>query len=284
MAEKDLERDWDLFHKKASESSEQTISPWVCKWASTVPNLDPVILLDEASEELALYERTDPAVLTSQIDWLSDGLVHNLIRRIRSGLKLTGRTTADVDEWDLLRNLLLLPDLTLEGNEPFKDLVDQGLTISLAFKALWQARFLITEGQSVESFVTTLGKWLCGVAIFSEDVERLHQLGIEHLLTTISDRLDVLFMLLTLASQNDLLDRVIVPFKHLDQLITKELYSRKVFTKELYEFLLAADRWGRIEAPVGFIFTYDNPDTVDVLEDIDPLLGRQLKRIKENSR
>jgi hypothetical protein len=262
------------------ESSEREVAPWVCSWASTVgQGASPILVLGESDrKQLEVYESIeDPAYASMNASkWVTTGLVANLTQRI-SKLKMKGSLIPH--DWDLIWSLLTLSDVNIERNDALRALLDQGSMFTEAFRAIWEAKFLFNEGQIVAHVVDLLSKWVSNEALTSEDRELLGQLKVTHEVTTPSGRLDVLFMLMTLANQNDLLDRLVLPLEGLDKILGLGLVTRKVALEELYEFFLAADRWARLGSPVGFIFTYTRPDTLEQLGRSHRKLGKQLKRL-----
>jgi len=286
MSETDLEAFWAELRPslKSPESSEREVAPWVAAWASKVgqAGTSPILLLEESDRKsLELYERVeDPAYSSVGAEtWLASGLVENLTQRF-SSLKMKGSLISH--PWDLIWSLLTLTDFNIETNDALRVLIDQGSLFTEAFRAVWEARFLLTEGHIVAPVVELLSKWVSHRMLFIREREQLMQLKITNELTTPSARLDVLFMLLTLASQNNLLDRLVLPLEGLDKVLDLGLVQRKAGLQELYEFVLAADRWARLGSPVGFVITYTHPDTIARIGRAHRQLGKMLLRTTES--
>jgi hypothetical protein len=205
--------------------------------------------------------------------WLTEGLVANLTHRI-SKVRAIGSIIPH--EWDLLWNLLTLENLVVEDS--LRLLVDQGHLITEAFRAIWEARFRLDEGREVKDVVAALSSWMTCGPLDAPQRELLTQLGITREPGTTFERLDMLFFLLALAKQNELVTQTVFVFDGLDRAVRLGIGKRKQFYKELYDFSVAAERWARLGAPIGFILGYaKDHDPISVIEAAHPKLGRKLR-------
>jgi hypothetical protein len=204
---------------------------------------------------------------------LTEGLVTNLTRRLS---KVRSIGSIIPHEWDLLWNLLTLETLVVE--DPLRLLVDQGHLITEAFKAIWEARFRLEEGQEVQDAVSAISNWMTGAPLDVAQRKFLGQLGIVSEPSTTFERLDLMFFLVALAKQNELVSRTVFIFDGLERAVVQGVSRRKAFYKECFDFCIAAERWSRLGAPIGFIFGYSKEhDPLSVIEKAHPKLGRKLR-------
>jgi hypothetical protein len=205
--------------------------------------------------------------------WVKEGLTQDLTHRI-SKVRAIGSIIPH--EWDLLWNLLTLENLVVE--DPLRMLVDQGHLVTQFFKSLWEARFRLDEGREVREVVQALSNWMTSAPLDDAQREQLTQLGVTRKPVTTIERLDMLFFLLALAKQNDLVEQLVFVFDGLDQAVRQGIGKRRQFYKELADFVLAAERWARLGAPIGFMLGYSKDhDPLGVIEAAQPKLGRKLR-------
>lgn len=248
-------------------------------WAAKVGEDPSSILLIEGptpAHRMALYRltKTDQDDLSDA--WLDEGLVANLTHRL-SKMRAIGSIIPH--EWDLLWNLLTLETLDIE--DPVRILVDQGHIITEMFKAIWEARFRLDEGREVKDVVSAISNWMTASPISGEQRQLLGSLGITREPSTVYERLDLLFFLVALAKQNDLVDRAVFVFDGLEKLVTQGISRRKAALKETFEFCVAAERWARLGAPVGFLFGYSGEHKpIEAIGRAHSKLGDKLRHFK----
>ncbi len=247
------------------------------KWASSVgSDARPLLLIEgpTPTHRASVYRLTKTAQDEMAGKWLERGLVANLTDRI-SKLRCVGSIIPH--EWDLLWNLLTLEQLEVEG--PVRDLIDQGDLFTQAFKAIWEARFRLDEGRELQTFVSTLARWMTASKLTEEDRVLLGSLGLENELETTFERLDLLFFLVTLARQNELLYPTVLAIDGLERMVTQGASKRKESLKELYDFCVAAERWGRLGSPLGFMLGYSNEhEALESFERSNAKLGEKLRK------
>lgn len=246
------------------------------EWAAKVgQDPSPVLLVEgpTPTHRATIYRLTQGLQGDLTDSWLKEGLLPSLTHRI-SKMRAIGSIIPH--EWDLLWNLLTLETLVVEDS--LRLLVDQGHLITEAFRAIWEARFRLDEGREVKDVVSALSSWMT-VSTLDADARRLLSgLGITREPQTTFERLDMLLFLLALAKQNELLTPVIFVFDGLDRAVRQGIGKRRQFYKELYDFSVAAERWARLGAPVGFIFGYSKDhDPVGIIEAAHSRLGRKLR-------
>jgi len=155
--------------------------------------------------------------------------------------------------WNLLWALGTTPDLTLE--EPIRGMVD--MRFSLAhdlFKAIWEIRFSIREGGDLlatERLVQAVGTWLLGRHLDADDQLVLKPVGIGRRVTSDQEKIDMLCLLLTLASQSGLLSRLYLAFDGVER-------ADRPHLKELLAVLQGCGRWARIPGmPLGLLLGWN---------------------------
>lgn len=225
----------------------------VDSWVSSVGSetATPILLVEgpSSAHRWALYKIATAAPVEG---WADQGLVNALTERL-SKTRATGSITPH--QWDLLWNLLTVSDLEVQGS--LRMLVDQGLSISEAFKGIWEARFRLDEGQDLQSFVNLISRWMTAAELSSEERSLLGGLGIENEPDSPFARLDMLFFLATLARQNQLLGPTVFSIDGIEAALMKNPARKKELLKELFDFCIAAERWGRLGSPLGFVLGYN---------------------------
>jgi hypothetical protein len=236
----------------------------------------PIVLIEgpTPAHRQALYRLAKIESKDLDSGWIDQGLVENITVRF-SKLRCIGSIVAR--PWDLLWNFLTLEELVVE--EPLKALIDQGLLFTQAFKAIWEARFLLREGRDIRALVEAFSGWVTAAPLTQESKQLLDQLGIERELATPFERLDMLFFLATLAAQNQLLSYQLFVIDGLDRAVTAGTARRKELLKELDHFCTSAERWSKLGAPVGFVLGYSNEHrALAAIEKSNSKLGDKLKR------
>jgi len=284
-----LQEDWDDLkppdsERRPSHRPDPLRSSWdppdidrVQKWVSQIGVEPRPLLLIEGptpAHRASVYRLTKTVQDALADKWLERGIVENLTERFA---KIRAFGSIIPHDWDLLWNLLTLDKLEVE--EPVRYLIDQGDIFTQAFKAIWEARFRLDEGKELQTFVTTLSRWMTAATLTPEEKTLLGSLGIEHELETTHERLDMLFFLATLARQNELLHPTVLVLDGLERILTQGTAKRKAYLKELHEFLMAVDRWGRLGSPIGFMIGYSNEhDALEGFEKANAKVGEKLRK------
>lgn len=249
------------------------------EWVDGVGTSDSPILLVEGptpAHRAAVYRLAKTLQDDKSAAWVEQGVVENLTERL-SKVRAIGSIIPH--EWDLLWNLLTLEQLEVE--EPVRSLIDQGHLFTEFFKAIWEARFQLNEGKDIKPFVTALSRWMTAAPLDSSQKELLGQLGIERELETTFERLDMLFFLVALAKQNELISQLVFVLDGLEKVASLGVSPRRQRSKELLDFFLVADRWARLGAPIGFLLGYSNEHRpLDSLERSNAKLGKRLRSYK----
>jgi hypothetical protein len=290
MSELPLQDYWDALsppdsERRASHRPDALRSSWeppdidrLTKWSSVVglENSKPLLLIEgpTPAHRASIYRLTKTVQAEMASKWLERGLVANLTDRVA---KVRAVGSIIPHEWDLLWNLLTLEQLDVV--DPVRSLIDQGDLFTQAFKAIWEARFRLDEGRELQTFVSTLSRWMTASELTRADRELLGSLGIENELETTFERLDLLFFLVTLARQNELIYPTVFVFDGLERMVTQGTSKRKASLKEFYDFCLTAERWGRLGSPLGFMLGYSNEhDALEVFEKSNAKLGEKLRK------
>jgi hypothetical protein len=227
-----------------------------------------------AFQQGALDEISGPTTLT----WLSEGLAKNVTARVcQARLPLDCRDAMppwfppEPAVWELLWGLVAREDLLVD--EPLRSMLDQDFFLIYdVYRALWEARFLAKENVNLgpaQDFVKTMTRWMTSL-LTPEDEKRLQAIGITRTISA-DQRLDVLCFLLTLASQNALLSRVIFFIDGLERATEND----KPVLRELFRFLAAIERWVAIgPCPVGVVIGHTaEHDDLHTLREIDDRLA-----------
>lgn len=206
--------------------------------------------------------------------WVEQGLVDNLSERL-SATRCIGSIAPH--SWDLIWNFLTLEELVVE--EPLRSLIDQGLLFTQAFKAIWEARFMLKEGQDIRQLVEAFTGWVTSTSLSEESKRLLDKMGIERELSTPFERLDMLFFLATWAAQNQLISNQLFVIDGLDRALTQGTARRKQLLKELDHFCTSAERWSKLGSPLGFVLGYSNEHkALAGIERSNARLGAKLQR------
>jgi len=150
--------------------------------------------------------------------------------------------------WGRLQSLVRM-DLFLV-DEPLQSLLNEGGLPSQLFQAIWEARFLSEEGQVVEHNIRALMDWIVKP---DPSIQFLKLLQIKKPVRSRYHRLELFFLLLTLAKQNDILGPVVFVFDGLDRLFDETSNIRRARMRELSEVIAVAEKWGHLGAAIGVV-------------------------------
>lgn len=178
---------------------------------------------------------------------------------------LLGNISRRISILAILEILAACKELTL--NSEVSQLLDRGFfRVTDAFKILWEVRFLYEEGEDekADALTLALAEWSVGRAL--QDPEQLRvmaSLGFEDEVASNADRYDMIFLWLTLARYNGILDRIILPFDGFERASQDE---GKI--AELEELLQAAERWSSLGCPLGIVIGIENLNVSKRLKDL----------------
>lgn len=165
--------------------------------------------------------------------------------------------------WGLLWGLIDADDLIVD--EPLHGLIDQGFRFTELFQAIWEARFLLSEGRDVRDLVHALTAWLTNKQLDANQRTLLRKARIGHELSSGQEQLDVLFFLTALAQQNDVLDKAAIAFDGLDRALGQAPKPRRQLLRDLDGLIRSTERWARLGSPVGVMVGFCE-GTLDVLQ------------------
>lgn len=166
--------------------------------------------------------------------WLTEGVVNSFISRM-GNLSLHHGPSVSFDGWRLLHRLTTLRELVVEGD--LLELIDQAAPLSAAFKVLWEARFAVQEHHDPRPFLGQIKGW------FGADMAA-------------QQRLDLVYLFLTLARQNKVFDRTILIFDGLEEALQQKPARRKVLLAELLDLVRANRRWAAMGSGTGLVLGF----------------------------
>lgn len=178
---------------------------------------------------------------------------------------LLGNISRRISIFNILGVLAARKELTL--NSEVAQLLDRGFfRVTDAFKILWEVRFLYEEGEEekAETLLHALAEWSVGRTLQDpEQIRLMTSLGFEAEVASNADRYDMIFLWLTLARSNKILDRIILPFDGFEKASQDE---GKI--AELEELLQAAERWASLGCPLGIVVGIENLNVSKRLKDL----------------
>lgn len=206
----------------------------------------------------ASHDVAEDVVLST--DWTVEGVLPSITRRI-SELRIPNEcqhasyrlTPPRGAPWEILWGVIGVETLVLD--EPYRSMVDSSVYLtSDLFRVIMEARFLARESadrSKVDGFVTMILRWITNEGLTKGDIETLTSFGITRRFETLYHRLDALFFLVVLASQNSLLNRVVLTFDGLEYVCDK---SRMASLDDLYVMLYEVTKWTRFGSfPMGIL-------------------------------
>lgn len=191
--------------------------------------------------------------------WLNDGIGKALVRE---------------SPWQVLKGLLVRSEFVVD--EPLRSLVDeeQDNLISQAFKAILEARFVVSEAKERSEIdqAEALSRWMRGEAMEPWHHNLFESAGVQHQPTE-REKLDLTFFVLTLGFQNDLLGPQVFSVGGLEKAATESPERRKTLFKDLRETLTSLDHWAGLGCPTGLVLGLDGP-----LKAFSPKLRQMLSK------
>lgn len=192
-------------------------------------------------------------------DWVDETIIGNLTRRIANAKIPEGATKTlpawfppPGHGWELLWALVSNDVFVIE--EPLRQMVDRGGLVHHFYKALWDFRFALKENESFEPAARVyfaITRWMTGLELGDDDIRVLEKIGVGRRVSSVAERFDLLFFLVTLCAQNGLLNRMVLCFDGLERALQS---SHRPVLRELDMFLGALERWVKFtQTPVGVL-------------------------------
>jgi hypothetical protein len=192
------------------------------------------------------------------------------------------------DIWQLLFDLVTVKEFVVE--EPLRSLIDQGLMFTEFYRALWEIRFLLREQEGAsektlqtDAFTKSLVQWMAQKPLTKKNRKALDKAHISRELATSSERLDMLFFLLSLAKQNAVLNRMVIVYDGLESILNQDPNIRQAQLKDLLTLISGAERWARFGSPLGIIIGF--PKEQGVLSSVrrhNAKLNTKIRAIKDH--
>lgn len=265
MAAPELDLQEDLNDlRPARKSQPRAVRPKVIQVSWEPPNKDDVVAwalaLTQGGHPLLGIKGPTPAHRQQVYNWAAGGRAGTFQDWLKHGPinYMTGRLLSPGCE-----PLSLLRDLTrdeLVVTEPLHGLVDRGFRFTELFKALWEAYFLRREcrNEEYDDLLSAIFRWLVGADLHPDQAAILRKAHITRDVSTPREQLDLLFFLVALAKQNELLHQEVVIFDGIDQAVRQgDGQDRKNILGAFLTVCEAAERWSKLGAATGLIFGYD---------------------------
>lgn len=199
-------------------------------------------------------------------DWLTKGVANDLTERVRA---MTGRP------WGLIWDLFSVQDFVVD--EPLRGLIDQGARFTGLFRALWEVRFLLQERRQQEghALLGAVLRWLYAQALSLEQQKLLAGVRIEHALTSLPERLDMLLFLLALTRQNGLADCTVFVIEGLDSVVRPNMLARRDLLRQLNETAAVFARWAQLGSATGLVLGMHDSTLQDIYR-YSPSFGKKI--------
>jgi hypothetical protein len=164
-------------------------------------------------------------------------------------------------EWELLWNLIAVEEFIVD--DPLRQMIDKPFyLVHDVHRMLWEARFLAREHSSLqptEALMVHFTRWITGEPLGDEGRKALASIGINRLISSHTERLDVVCFLLSLACQNGLLERAIFLFDDLEHALQP---NKRSVLRQLRDLLDCGRRWARIGgSPLGILIGFTGSRT-----------------------
>ncbi len=200
-------------------------------------------------------------------EWLEGNVSTNFMERLRR-LPMPP-LTKDImapwypreGDWELLWNLIAVEEFIVD--EPLRQMIDKPYyLVHDVHRVIWEARFLAREHSSLhatEVLVTHFIRWITGEPLGDDGRKALAEIGINRLVSSPAERLDVTCFLLSLAYQNGLLERAVFFFDDLEHALQP---SKRSALRQLRDLLDCGRRWARIGgSPLGILVGFTGTRT-----------------------
>lgn len=274
----ELEDYWSDIRRSSKRRPHRLQTDWkppslacVQNWRRQLASDGPRILAVEGPTSVLRGEVYGLCQAGSQSDdaWLVKGVQSHFVDQLSMLLDAS-------ESWGLLWGIIDVDELILD--EPLLGLVDQGFRFTEVFQALWEARFLLSEGRDVRPLMQALADWLSMRPLEPDQQELLVRSKVTQELSTPQEQLDILLFLVALARQNDVLKDAIAVFDGLDRALKQDPPTRKKLFRELLGLVATVERWGRLGSPLGLAIGYhEEGGTLDSLKRVNVKLWRKIE-------
>lgn len=282
MDDDDLESSWRELRSKSGTMPKVDLHPWdgppmgvFQAWLEDIEQGRALLTLNGPSRDArakSLNALTTDSVVVAGVkegdDWVRCDIDTAVLRRLSA---FTPQT------WDWVHETLLAPTFMME--DALKSIVDQdSMLITSLYRALWEVRFLLQEGQDAQPLFRTILRWMGGASLSEEDHRLLSDAGIDRETHSTQERLDLTFFLMTMAHQNGVFDRAVLVFDGLETGIRLAQDRRKKLLHELPELIATAHRWSRLNSGVGLVLGLNaNESVMAALRSYKPALAKQIE-------
>lgn len=274
----------------ASGTMPKIVVSGLVQWVSDLPSSEraPVFFLsgDQTLQGLSQYlawSQMHPGAIDDVFgyairSWVRESLWESLLDRVRVAKPaFTERLPAwfppEPEVWELLWGIGSVSEFVVE--EPLRAIVDQKAYLAHEFyRLLWEVRFLVRENLNLskaQSLVQNITKWAFGEG--PPDRGFFSDYNVPVLDLTLSQRYDLLWMLLTVAHQNGLFTRYMIGMDGLSEALEVPTSSQEVET-----MISTLERWVlRGNSPVGvLILNFDaaSSENLEKLHRSCPVVGR----------
>lgn len=192
-------------------------------------------------------------------EWRDEGVTNSLTARIqRLALPHVDKASMAAwyppqpGNWDLVWALIAVENFVVE--HPLRAMIDHSFyLVHDVHRVLWEARFLAREQptlQAAEALVDTFLRWITGRKLNERDQEALTALGIRKLVSSDTERFDVLCFLLTLGHHNGFLERAVFVFDGLERALE---FDRRPVLRQLQTLLDRGRTWVKLGCPIGIL-------------------------------
>ena len=214
--------------------------------------------------------------------WLDVGAVEDATERVRKAL--VPEDCRDVlprwcpptpGEWELFWGLIGVENFVIDAS--VLPLVNQqGYLVHDLYKLIWEARFLAKENvnlMSAQALVETTLHWMTGADLSEEQVKVLADHKITRRVESTSQRAELLCMIVTLAAQNALVNRMVLTFDGLEEALDSPRWQPLL--RGLNHIIEAVERWTRTcGCPVGVLVGFaPTPESMRRLKEHHPKLA-----------
>jgi hypothetical protein len=218
-------------------------------------------------------------------NWVDETLIENLTRRISTASMPPG-AKKDLPNWfpppshgwELLWALVGIENFVIE--EPLRSMVDQThYLVHHLYRALWEFRFALKENTTFEPaayLFFAITRWMTMAELSADDLRVLEKIGVTRRVQSDTERFDLLFFLITLASQNGILNRMTFCFDGLESALRSD---KRSLLREMDLFLGAAERWVKFtQAPVGVLIGFGASEReMSQLRKLNPKLADRIE-------
>lgn len=216
-------------------------------------------------------------------DWVLEGPLANITQRLKQA-NVVVPSSEDVPNltpkkaWRLIWGLIASDEFLV--TDPLRSILDQEFhLVHRVYRLLWEARFIAREAKETPDrlfdFVESIIRWVTNEPLSEVDRDILGLFGIARPIEQASDRLNVLFLLVTLAEQNALINRAVFALNDLEYVLRPE---GRALLRQLDTFLGIVDRWSGLGCPIGIVLGFDaSQRNMALLKRLNPKLHQRVE-------